>query len=280
MEGERSATAMNSPPLAPQILPDRAVLRIAGDGALAFLHNLLTVDLQSQLPAYGALLSPQGKILHDVFVVPDCDTVWVDVDAAQAPDLLKRLMMYRLRAKLEIGIAPEKSVAVGAQLGLHFRDPRLDDMGFRAIVDAQSLPPGDGYDALRLSHGLAASLGDIGSAEVFMHEANLDQLNAVSFTKGCYVGQEVVSRTQHRSTARNRMLPVRFSNPVALGEMIMSGQTRVGTMLTSRIGFGVALIRLDRLAEATEELLAGDVRVSVHKPTWAKFELNIPQVAQ
>jgi folate-binding Fe-S cluster repair protein YgfZ len=88
MEGKGSAISMNGYSLSPQILPDRAVIRIAGEGALAFLHNLLTVDLSVALPAYGALLSPQGKILHDVFVVPDGNEVWVDVDAAQAPDLL------------------------------------------------------------------------------------------------------------------------------------------------------------------------------------------------
>jgi tRNA-modifying protein YgfZ len=280
MVGEGSATAMNCHTLPPQILPDRAVLRIAGNGGLAFLHNLLTVDLTTPQPAYGALLSPQGKILHDVFVVPDGDVVWVDVDAAQAPDLLKRLVMYRLRAKLDMELAKDKAVAVGAQSGLHYVDPRLETMGLRAIVDASTLPVADGYAALQISNGLAGSQHDIGSGELFVHEANLDQLNAVSFTKGCYVGQEVVSRTQHRSTARNRILPVQFSGEAQQGAEIKSGETRIGTMLSSSGGNGLALMRLDRIAEVTQPLLIGQTRLTVEKPVWAKFEVIIPQVAQ
>jgi tRNA-modifying protein YgfZ len=280
MEGRGSATLMTSHTLAPQILANRAVLHVGGDGALAFLHNLLTVDLTSAKPAYGALLSPQGKILHDMFVVPNGNGVWVDADTEQAPELLKRLMMYRLRAKLDIALATDKVVAVGSQMGLHYVDPRLVEMGWRAIVDANSLSEGDGYDTLRILHGLGASHGDIGSGELFVHEANLDQLNAVSFTKGCYVGQEVVSRTQHRSTARKRILPVTLSGSVASGTDIVSGELRVGTMLSSENDQGLALIRLDRLADVTSPLLAGDARIGVRKPAWAKFELTIPAVAQ
>jgi tRNA-modifying protein YgfZ len=280
MEGRGSATLMTSHALAPQILANRAVLHVGGDGALAFLHNLLTVDLTSAKPAYGALLSPQGKILHDMFVVPNGNGVWVDADTEQAPELLKRLMMYRLRAKLDIALATDKVVAVGSQMGLHYVDPRLVEMGWRAIVDANSLSEGDGYDTLRILHGLGASHSDIGSGELFVHEANLDQLNAVSFTKGCYVGQEVVSRTQHRSTARKRILPVTLSGSVASGTDIVSGELRVGTMLSSENDQGLALIRLDRLADVTSPLLAGNARIGVRKPAWAKFELTIPAVAQ
>jgi tRNA-modifying protein YgfZ len=280
MAGKGSATSMNATLITPQILTNRAVIRIAGDGALAFLHNVLTVDLTSTQAAYGALLSPQGKILHDVFVVPEGEMVWVDVDAVQAPDLLKRLIMYRLRAKLSIEVASGKAVAVGVQSGLHYGDPRLAEMGFRAIVDAGFLPEGEGYDALRISHGLASSEHDIKSGEMFVHEANLDQLHGVSFTKGCYVGQEVVSRTQHRGTARNRILPVQFSGEVLSGADIHSGELRIGSMLSSENGKGLALIRLDRLAEVTAPLLVGDVKITAAKPNWAKFELNIPEVAQ
>lgn len=266
--------------ISPQILPDRAVVRVAGETALAFLHNLLTMDLVSGKPAYGALLSPQGKILHDLFVVPEGDVVWLDVDADQAPDLLKRLMMYRLRAKLEISQSTTKAVAVGAEAGLHYVDPRLAEMGHRAIVEADSFGNGLGYDGLRLAHGLGASNIDIQSGALFAHEANLDQLHGVSFNKGCYVGQEVVSRTQHRSTARNRILPVWFDGALDAGLDILSGEQRIGTMLSSLAGFGLALVRLDRLAEISHPLLVGDVRLSVQKPLWAKFELTIPEVAQ
>jgi tRNA-modifying protein YgfZ len=267
---------MNMPSFSPQILPDRAVVRVVGDGALAFLHNLLTVELAEPKPAYGALLSPQGKILHDVFVAPDGDTVWIDVAQLQSAELVKRLTMYRLRAKLEIAVDSGKAVAVSLREelpGLVFHDPRVDDLGYRAIVDAGALPPGDGYHGFRIALGLADSAQDIGSGAMFVHEANLDQLHAVSFSKGCYVGQEVVSRTHHRHTARNRILLVSFAGEVQHGADIVAGDVRIGTMLSSQNGRGLALLRMDRLAEAHKPLLTGGVALAVHKPAWAKFEV-------
>jgi tRNA-modifying protein YgfZ len=280
MDGSTSATEMTIHAFAPQILPDRAVIGAVGESALAFLHNLLTVDLLRAEPAYGALLTPQGKILHDVFVVPDGENIWIDVASSQAPDLLKRLMMYRLRAKLDIRIEGKKAVAVSASSdlpGYAYVDPRLPEMGQRAIVDAASLAHGAGYHATRLALGVADSVQDIGSAEMFLHEANLDQLHGVSFSKGCYVGQEVVSRTHHRHTARSRILPVTFKGEAGKGTDVVSGLTRVGTMLSSLNGYGLALLRLDRLAEARQPLLTDGVKLSVYKPDWAHFEMEIPR---
>ena len=283
MDDTTSATQMNPQTFSPQILSDRALIRVAGDGALPFLHNLLTAELSVPKPTYGALLTPQGKILHDVFVVPEGDTIWIDVAAMQGADLLKRLVMYRLRAKLEIELDDSKAVAVssnGALPGLAYVDPRLAVMGKRAVVRYGSLPLVSGYHAARLAVGLADSVQDIGSGQMFVHEANLDQLNGVSFTKGCYVGQEVVSRTHHRHTARNRILPVSFAGEVQHGSEITSGELRIGTMLSSLAGHGLALLRLDRLAEATAPLLTGTVKLSVHKPAWAAFEVTIPKIAR
>jgi tRNA-modifying protein YgfZ len=278
-----SATQMTIPAFSPQVRHDRAVVRISGDGALAFLHNLLTMDLSVPAPAYGALLTPQGKILHGVFVVPDGEVIWIDVAADQANDFLKRLMMYRLRAKLDMVIDGTKVVAVSPNdpvLGLSYADPRLKAVGYRAIVDAGTSLNGDGYDAARLTLGLADSLEDIGSGEMFVHEANLDQLNGVSFAKGCYVGQEVVSRTHHRHAARNRVLPIQLAVPAAKGVEITSGEQRVGTMLSSRGKLGIALLRLDRLSEAAFPLMVNGQRLSVLRPTWAEFDLTIPEVAR
>jgi tRNA-modifying protein YgfZ len=274
---------MNVQSFSPQLLANRTVLRVAGEGALAFLHNLLTADLSAAMPCYGALLSPQGKILHDVFVVPSADAVWIDVAAAQADALLKRLKMYRLRAKLEIDVEAGKSVCVGRENGLPglaYADPRLADLGFRSISDVAALPPGSGYDAARMALGIADSDLDIGSGELFVHEANLDQLHGVAFNKGCYVGQEVVSRTHHRHSARNRILPVSADQRLRRGDEIMAGSLRVGTVLSWLGTDGLALVRLDRLAEATSMLLTGDVKVQVHKPHWARFDVVIPEVVQ
>jgi tRNA-modifying protein YgfZ len=266
-----------------QTRPERAVLRVSGAGALGFLNNLLTADLSTSAPAYAALLTPQGKILHDVFVVPDGEIVWLDVAREQADGLLKRLAMYRLRAKLEFAIDDSKAIGASSRNdlpGLSYADPRLAVMGWRSIMTADVLGEGEGYEAARISLGLADSIADIRLGEMFVHEANLDQLHGVSFSKGCYVGQEVVSRTQHRATARNRILPVVFSGEAPHGNDILSGDQRIGIMLSSAAEYGLALIRLDRLAEASSPLLCNGTQIKVRRPAWASFALQIPEVAQ
>jgi tRNA-modifying protein YgfZ len=268
-----SATQMTQTPVYPHIRPDRAVISVGGEGALAFLHNLLTVDLLEKKPgetAYGALLSPQGKILHDVFVFVEADRVLMDCAATQAGALLQKLVMYRLRAKLEIKQEPALRVAVGRGAA----DPRLGVLGLRGVVEADALPNGDEgqYDLLRLLYGLGDSVLDIGSGEMFVHEANLDFFSAVSFTKGCYVGQEVVSRVHHRGTARNRIMPLKvvFGPLPIKGTEISSDGQRLGEMLSGQGARALGLIRLDRLAEATGPLLAGESNIIVDEPVWKK----------
>ena len=278
------------PDFSTQPRSDRAVIRISGDTALAFLHNLLTCDvlqMQSGHGAYGALLTPQGKILHDVFIVPGVEEVWLDCAAQQAAALLQKLLMYRLRAKLDIALDQSKAVAVSMRNdleGLAYVDPRTPLMGFRAIVEQNNRgndeTAGD-YDAARLALGLADSLADIGSGELFVFEANLDQLNGVNFHKGCYVGQEVVSRIHHRGLARNRILPVNFEGEAKYGTDVVSGGIRLGQMLSSLDGQGLALLRLDKLAEATGAVLTAEgVRLHVKKPIWANFDITIPEAAR
>lgn len=286
MDGTTSATKMNAISFSPQTLPERAVIRVAGDGVLPFLHNILTVDLlqltQAQA-AYGALLTPQGKILHDMFVVAGNDAIYLDCSKLQAETLLQKLIMYRLRAKLEMVIDLSKAVAVSSVQnlpGICCADPRVAAIGHRSVVEIASLDVGQGYNEARIVLGLADSDSDIGVGQMFVHEANLDQLNGVNFQKGCYVGQEVVSRTHHRGTARSRILPVTLDGVGARGAAIESGGQRVGEMLSSVAGNGLALLRLDRLAEATEPLLIAGVRLHVRKPHWATFELIIPGGAQ
>lgn len=272
MESEARATQMTHHPVFPHIRPDRTVISVGGEGALAFLHNLLTVDLLDRKPgdaAYGALLSPQGKILHDVFLFVEADRVLVDCAETQAQALLHKLVMYRLRAKLDIKIEDGLRVVVGQGVD----DPRLPAMGLRGIACGTALPIGDGgqYEALRLHNGLADSGSDIGVGDMFVHEANLDLLGAVSFAKGCYVGQEVVSRMHHRGTARSRILPLQVLGVLpAKGTAIVSGEQRVGTMLSGQGSRALGLIRLDRWAEAQVTLVAGDAEIKVTRPEWMK----------
>lgn len=275
---------MNEISFTPHVLPNRAVLRITGEAALPFLQNLLTCDvlgLQPGQAAYGALLSPQGKILHDVFVMAATDGALLDCAASQSQDLLNKLTQYRLRARLTLSIDPGLQVVVSpAFMPDGYVDPRLPEMGYRAFRPGGLTPAGTGYEEFRLVHGLADSL-DIGSNAIFPHEANFDQMNGVSFSKGCYVGQEVVSRMQHRGTARNRMLPVLCNAPAPeRGAAISSGETVIGEMLSSSGHRALALLRLDRMAEAKAPLLSGPVAVRVIRPSWVNYEVVIPEVAQ
>lgn len=271
---------MNSQAFEAGILPGRSVLRIDGAEARHFLHNLVTADiaaLSAGGAAYAALLTPQGKILFDFFVFDDGNGFLVDCAASQKAELAKRLTLYRLRAKVAIADLADLDVVVSpappGELS-HYRDPRLAEMGYRAVAPQGSLPEARYYDEWRIDRGLADSDADLGSGDIFPHEANFDQMGAVSFTKGCYVGQEVVSRMEHRGLARNRILPVRLSGPApAKGSELRSGETVVGTLLGGLGSRGLALVRLDRLAAAGEPLLTEGVRAEVLKPRWLRYDV-------
>ena len=255
-----------------QVRRERAVLSLEGGETENFLHNLVTADILGMAPGeacYAALLTPQGKILFDFFILKTPQGYFLDCAASQLEDLKKRLMFYRLRAKitiverpdLEVGVAPAQPAGFTA-----YADPRSPLIGWRMIAAAGTLPLGTGYEALRISLGLADSDGDIGSSRLFPHEANFDRLGAVSFSKGCYIGQEVVSRMQHRSTARSRILPVAFAGDApAYGTDIRSADKTIGAVLSSSGNMALALIRLDRLDEAEQPLLTNGVATTVHR---------------
>jgi tRNA-modifying protein YgfZ len=248
----------------PQVRPDRAAISVRGESALAFLHNLLTCDvagLAKGEATYGALLSPQGKILHDVFVFNAGAQVLIDCALVRRPDLLQKLLLYKLRAKLEIGTRDDLEIAVGDE---GYSDPRNAAMGHRFFAARSSFPTGKGYDAARIGLGLADSVQDIGTNVLFPHEANFDHINGVSFSKGCYVGQEVVSRMQHRGTARNRILRIRCQ-PAApeKGAEIRGDDKLIGEVLSSVGLNALALIRTDRLPDLVGELKAGENTVRV-----------------
>ena len=262
-----------------QLRPDRAVIAISGESALAFLHNLLTCDVATLAhgqAAYGALLSPQGKILHDVFVYNAGDQMLLDCALEQRNALLQKLMMYKLRAKLAIIARDDLEVAVGNE---GYVDPRNAEMSHRFFAAKGAFKAGEGYDAARITLGLADSIQEIGSNTLFPHEANFDQFGGVNFTKGCYVGQEVVSRMQHRGTARSRILPVKGQG-LTKGAPITSADKTIGEILSTTSSSALALIRLDRLADATAPLLSDAVTLKVQKPDWIKYNVTIPEAAR
>jgi tRNA-modifying protein YgfZ len=272
------------------ILADRAVLRLGGRDRATFLQGLVTADilgLVAGASCWAALLTPQGKILFDFLVVEQDDGTLIDCARQQREELAKRLAFYKLRAQvtvepvagLMVAAAPP-DVAIAVPSATVYADPRLAAMGKRAFVseDDVSTLNADASDfrATRIALGIPDTVEDIGSGVLFPHEANLDQLGGVSFTKGCYVGQEVVSRMEHRGTARNRILPIAADRPLDKGSDITGGGRGLGQVLSTAGTQALALIRLDRLAEALssgERISAGDAAVTVLQPAWARFKV-------
>lgn len=272
------------------LLPSRAVIALSGEETTEFLNGLITAnieDVDAGTPSYGALLTPQGKILFDFFILRDGERYLVDCSALQKHDLIKRLTFYKLRAKVDIAdCSGELAVAAawdGAELpGLSYADPRSPAAGQRTIAPVEALsglPDAgeDAYAAHRIALGLADSDQDIGSGELFPHEANFDQINGVHFTKGCYVGQEVVSRMRHKAKVRKRIVIAHGnSGDLASGTEITTDGKVSGTVLSTRGPEGLALIRLDRLEDAYAgggAINAGNNPVSFSKPEWANFDM-------
>jgi folate-binding protein YgfZ len=283
------------------ILKDRGVVKVAGEGARAFLQGLLTVDVSKLAPGtarFGALLTPQGKIIADFFVTEAPAATgggfFFDVPRTEAGALVAKLKLYRLRAKVEIEDVSEALAVLAAwggsdtsSSGLSYPDPRLAALGLRLILAPERIEASvralgaelvdvAAYEAHRIALGIPRGGVDFAYGDTFPHEADMDQLGGVDFGKGCYVGQEVVSRMQHRGTARNRVVPVRYTAAKAPppGTPISVGERAVGTMGSSAAGQGLALLRLDRVAQANAAgagLQAGGTDVLVVKPEWANF---------
>lgn len=268
------------------VLAARGLISVAGPETRKFLQGLLTADIgrldrQPAIPA--ALLTPQGKILVAMIVVGQDDGALLDCPATEVAGLLKRLQFYKLRAKIEIADRTAQFAVMwqpGHAVAQGFADPRLADLGVRAIVPVDKARGNatDAHDRRRIELGIAEQGADYGSSEVFPHEANLDQLGGVDFDKGCYVGQEVVSRIQHRGTARSRFVPVSgISDLPDRGTTITAGGKAIGAMGSHRGRFGLALLRLDRLTEAVAQGQHPEVEgitLNVMRPAWASFDLT------
>jgi tRNA-modifying protein YgfZ len=258
----------------PILLADRGVLRVSGPQAETFLQDLVSNDVTA-LPSgearYAALLTPQGKILFDMIIAAagenDARVFLLDCAREQAADLAKRLGFYKLRAKVTIEDQSDE-IAVLAYLdgapqidGMVVRDPRSDALGYRAYVAREKASAiethASAYEARRIEAGVPRGGVDFTYGDAFPHEANFDRTNGVDFGKGCYIGQEVVSRMQHRGTARKRIVPVAFSGDAPPpGTQIKAGETPIGTMGSSAGGRGLAMVRVDRVAEANAAGLA------------------------
>ncbi|MEM1317709.1 MAG: folate-binding protein [Pseudomonadota bacterium] len=264
---------------------DRATFACTGEDATHFLENLVTCRI-SQEPAFGALLTPQGKILFDFFLSPIDGGYRFDCAASQRDDLIKRLTFYKLRAAVDLTPLNETVVTGWGDAerpSNAFEDPRLPALGWRSYVSASDDPSDE---AAWLAHRVTLGVPELGTdAEpggVFPHDMSMDQFGAgsgVAFDKGCYVGQEVVSRMQHRGTARSRFVLVEGESDLPpSGTELTVGDRAIGTLGTISGNSGLALVRLDRVASAIAQstpIMAGGVAVTATLPDWVGY--NWPQ---
>ncbi|MCB1970859.1 MAG: folate-binding protein YgfZ [Geminicoccaceae bacterium] len=243
-------------------LADRALLRISGKDARAFLQGIVSNDvgaLQPACPLYAALLTPQGKFLHDfILYEQDGGVILVDVAAEGRQDLVRRLTMYRLRAKVDIdeetrscvlAMFPERRESMPEGF-MAFADPRDPGLGLRLVGSDAMLPPSLDdpalYDLHRLKLGIPDGARDLVRERSTLAEADFERLNGVSFTKGCYVGQELTARMKHRGLAKRRLLPVIIDGESpACGTLLELDGKEVAEMRSSCDGYGMALVRID-----------------------------------
>jgi tRNA-modifying protein YgfZ len=282
------------------LLSDRGVVKVTGDEARSFLHGLVSADMLELRPGaarFCALLTPQGKIIADFIATEapakDGGGFFLDVPRERVKALVDKLNLYKLRSRVMVedlsevlGVLAAWDGAGTTSAGLAYPDPRLPALGMRIMLPPHraadtaagldaTLVDESQYEAHRIALGIPRGGLDFGYGDAFPHEADMDQLGGVDFEKGCYVGQEVVSRMEHRGIARTRTVAVDYDGAAPqAGAAITAGGRQVGTMGSAAGGRGLALLRLDRAAEALsrgEELLAGNVPLRPIKPDGARF---------
>jgi tRNA-modifying protein YgfZ len=251
-------------------LDSRALIRVAGPDARPFLHNLLTQDVETLAPGevrFGALLSPPGRLLFDLFLWGEDEAVVLDVAAERRDALMQRASMYRLRAKVEIEVDDRRVFASWPGVAEGFAaDPRLEALGGRVLGKREANADADAWDTHRLSVGVPDPTKDGGHDVRYPIEANFDVLNGIDFRKGCFIGQETTSRMKRRGEIKKRMLPITFDGPPPPeGAEVLNGELRAGEVLTGRDGGAIALMRLDRLESA---LTVEGRPVAVRVPEW------------
>jgi tRNA-modifying protein YgfZ len=260
---------------------ERQLLTVRGEDAAAFLQGIVTTDingLKAGTAAYCGILTPQGKILFDFMIALEPEGFVIDCAAALRADLLKRLGIYKLRANVAISADDERAVhLLPAAAAIGLADGRSADMPRRLHAPPDptaSADPGE-YHARRIALGLGEGGSDFHAGQLFPHEANFDALDAVSFTKGCFVGQEVVSRMEHRGTARSRIVPAEVDGePPPRDTPVEAGRLGIGRVLSAAGGRVLLLARLDRLAEAgSVPVTAGGRRLFPYRPAWARFDM-------
>jgi folate-binding protein YgfZ len=266
-------------------LPDRAVLAVTGADRVDFLNGLVSNDVALAAPGravWAALLTAQGKWIADFFIFAGADSLLLDCEAGQAPAIVRKLLRYKLRADIAIEAT---SLAVFAawdgvpamQAAIAAPDPRLETAGWR-ILSADELPTSanaEDWDAHRIALGLPDGSADLDAEKTVLLEAGFDELHGVSWTKGCYMGQELTARTRYRGLIKKRLLPVQGNARLPpSGTPIMSGEKEVGQLRSSQGRGGLATLRLEALGAT--DLVAGAVTITVAPPVWARLPDHAP----
>jgi tRNA-modifying protein YgfZ len=292
-------------------LEDRGAVSVTGPDAEKLLQGLITNDISALVTkpddvsfeaatAHAGLLSPQGKILFDFFCVRTLDGFVLDVAREKAAELAKRLSMYKLRADAEINVVsgnyhvlalwgPNACSSGPTKSTIAFRDPRHADLGIRILAEARfatdiasatngSHVPPEAYHAHRISLGVPEGGKDYDFGDAYPHEANFDLFNGVSFTKGCYVGQEVVARMQNKTVVRKRVIKVTGAAPLTSGTEILQGEAVIGRVGSVDGNHALAMLRLDRAAEAQDKgiaLMAGDIAIAPDATALERYQSSV-----
>jgi folate-binding protein YgfZ len=291
------------------LLDDRGILAVSGPDRRPFLQGLVSNDVDKVCPTasrYAALLTAQGKYLHDFMMVEAGESIWLDAEAARLGDLKRRLSMYRLRARVSLdersdlavaaifgageaailGLPSEPGAARPLGSGVAFVDPRLASLGARAILprenaravlaDAGIAETGfDIYDRLRLSLGIPDGSRDLVLEKSILLESGFDELNGVDWQKGCYIGQELTARTRYRGLVKKRLTPVRIEGPAPPpGAAVTADGREIGEMRSSRGGLGLALLRIEPVREG-KILAAGQSILVPVRPAWMRLENEV-----
>jgi folate-binding protein YgfZ len=266
------------------VLPERGVVEVTGADRVAFLQGLVSNDVTLSAPGkavWAALLTPQGKWLVDFFVFAEGERLLLDCARDQAAMLVVVLSRYRLRAKVALRDASSEffvSAGWGGAVipaGLAAPDPRLPEAGWRALSAVAADATAEQYDAHRLSLGLPGT-ADLEPQKTALLEAGFDELSGISWTKGCYMGQELTARTRYRGLLKKRLFPVAVDGPMPPpGTPITREGVEIGEMRSGRDGRGLALLRIEAV-EAGGAFASGEARLTPRIPAWMKLPVREP----
>lgn len=291
------------------LLPaSRGLLAVAGDDKTSFLQGIVSNDVTKAGPTralYTAFLTAQGRYLHDFFLIEQGGAFYLDCEAERRDDLKRRLSLYKLRSKVTIadasgthqvallfgdgalaqaGLAPEPGLAKPFAGGIAYVDPRLPALGARAVLPRDgaemalrdagfTVGSAEAYERLRLSLGVPDGSRDLPVEKAILLENGFDELHAIDWDKGCYLGQELTARTRYRGLVRKRLLPVEIEGPTPEpGTPVMHGEEEAGEMRSALDGIGLALLRLERVEKVGYGTLrAGEAKLMPKKPGWVKL---------